>query len=223
MKVFLKIPINHSLARIVRPEPVAHKHFHAAPRRRIGFSTLEFAPEAGQQLTQARFLNRQVQPDQRERRDFRAEHRRRAERPDHFVVAHVNDPHISLLPGAIAGDRQNYVRIDGRNAQIDDLKTGLGITPGQQGLQITRRGEWRLRFPARGGLAQNKNTIGACGLRRLHHKWTGPARQLRREKSQAETFVVDQKILAAHADGFKKIRGITVARQTQSRLDSTDQ
>ena len=41
---------------------------------------------------------------------------------DHFVIAHVYNPKIALMPGAFPGDRKDDMRIDCRDAEVDYLK-----------------------------------------------------------------------------------------------------
>jgi hypothetical protein len=63
---------------------------------------------------------------------------------------------------------------------------------------------WTARAPAAATspVGQRHNPKFLC----FHHDRPGPARQLRREKSHAEVFVVDQKIFSAAADYLKKSR-----------------
>jgi len=118
--------IHHFFARIVRPLAVSDKHFHPAPGG-VGIFPLQFAAKLNQQLADARLLNRKVQPDKTQRRGFLAENRRGAKRPHHFVVAHVDDPQVALGPRAVAGNGQNDVRVDGRDARVDDFETRVRI------------------------------------------------------------------------------------------------
>ena len=111
--------------------------------------------------------------DQPARQRLRAEHGRRAERPDHFVVAHINDPEIAVVPGALAGDGQNDVRVDGGDAQVDDLKFFSGEPLAQQHLQVTARAVGRLRIAHRGGFAENKNADGVRRFDRRNQKRSG--------------------------------------------------
>ena len=165
---------------------------------------MQFAADVHQQLADARFLDRKIQPHKSERRCLRSEKRRRAERPDHFVVTHVDYPQIAVGMGAIAGNGQNDMRVDSRNSEINDLKVRVRKPLVQQRFQITRRGVRRLRLSSRGRLSQYKNAVCVGGFPGRHHDGSGPARQLRRKESQAEIFIVDQKILLADANFFKE-------------------
>src|SRR5208282_4902685 len=124
----------------------------------------ESAAKAYQQLTQPCFLDREVEPDDFEGRRLGAKNGGGTERSDHFVVAHVDDPKVAVETGAIAGDGQDDVRVDGRDAQVDDLKMGFGVTRGQQGLQVTARAIGRFRIAHRGGLAQDEYAAGVDGF-----------------------------------------------------------
>jgi hypothetical protein len=61
--------------------------------------------------------------------------------------------HKSPSCRAIAGDGQDNVRINGRDAGVDDLEMRPGISRVQQGFEITTRAIGRLRVANRRGFS----------------------------------------------------------------------
>ena len=92
---------------------------------------------------------KQRRPDQRQWRCLATEYGARAERADHFVVAHVNHPDVALCQGAIAGDWQNGVRVDGRHGGVDHFKVHPGIPQAQHCLEHAGQPESRSRISVR--------------------------------------------------------------------------
>ena len=110
------------------------------------------------------------------------------------------------------------MRVDGGDAQIDNLKMRLRITRRQQGFQVTARAVGRLRITHRGGLAQDENSVGVGGLVYRHADRSQTARQLRRKKPEAEGFVVNEILAVADGDFLEQPRIVAVAAQSQSDL-----
>ena len=129
---------------------------------------LKLARQGRDQLSDPGLLHRQTQPDQPPGRRFGPEDGRRAERPDHFVVAHVNDPKVALMARALAGDGENDVRVDGGDGHVDNLEVFVGVSFAQEHFQITSRAVSGFRISLRGGFSQNEDAVSVGGLAGLH-------------------------------------------------------
>src|SRR5436309_60905 len=116
MQISLKVPIDDVFGFALRRNLILKEHLHAAPGSILGFAT-ELAHAGCRQLPDARAFQREIQSGSRERWSARTENGGRAERSDHFVVAHVDNPNVSLLPRAILRHGQNDMRIDGGDTE----------------------------------------------------------------------------------------------------------
>src|ERR1039458_1715170 len=91
----------------MQSSPVSNRHFSISTSRQLsGSQPSLFAPcetmstPRTMTLVQSTGLISHIV----ERRRLGAEYGGSSERSDHFIVAHVNDPQVAILPGAITGD-----------------------------------------------------------------------------------------------------------------------
>ena len=168
-------------------------------------------------------VDREIEPDQTEGQRLGAKYGRRAEGTDHFIVAHVHNPEITVMPGAFTRDGQDDVRVDGGDAQVDHLKFFPRKSLAQQHIHVTARAICRLRIAHGCGFAEDKNTdcIRRFGCRK--NERNRPARQLRREKSQCEILIVNEIIFVTNLDFFEEPGRISVTGQPQSGFHSAEQ
>src|SRR5206468_5311617 len=75
-------------------------------------------------------------PNQSQPRRLGAEDGRRAEGSLHFIISHVNDPQIALVPGALARNRENGMRVDRGHGRANDVKARAGEALAKQNFQI---------------------------------------------------------------------------------------
>src|SRR5271170_6864359 len=101
---------------------VLQEHGHSAPLALIEWPLLSVANEVSQRLSDASGLQGHTGPDHSQARGLRSENCAGAIRPHDLVVAHVDDPEIAVLRGAIPGNGEDDVGIDGRHSSIDNLK-----------------------------------------------------------------------------------------------------
>ena len=138
----------------------------------------------------------QVGANQRKWWSLLAEDRAGAKRSDHFIVAHVNYPNIGTRGGAITGNGENDVGINGGHRRIHDLEVRAGMAQFQHGLQHSRQPETRLRIAQRGRFAKNDNAngVGAFDLGKANgFRYSGHGRT---EKAPAKPVVLNQNFLS---------------------------
>ena len=126
------------------------------------------------------------------------------------------------MRGALAGDGQDDMRIDGGEGDIDDFKLPLRILFPQQHLQITRGREAGGGIAHRGGLAQDKNTERAGRLVNRKPDRIRTAHDLPGEKPKSEILVLHVAILAADVDALEKLRIVTITAKPQGDLQQAE-
>ena len=87
---------------------------------------LQAANQAFQRLADASALECHAGPNHGQVGGLRAEHGARPIRTHNLVVAHVDDPKVAVLRGAIPGDGEDNVGIDGGHGRVDDFKMFIG-------------------------------------------------------------------------------------------------
>ena len=157
----------------------------------------------------------QAHTDIRPGRRLRPKNTGRAKRADHFIVAHVENPKVALAAGALPGNGDNGVGIDGGDGHVDDLEMERRKTVAQQRLEIARRAVGGVRVPQGGRFAHDKNPVIVGRFVGLHHAWLGSPDHFGRKKAARETIVIDQEFLAADTRLDEKGSGIAQARQAQ--------
>ena len=164
-----------------------------------------------------------TEPDVGQRRRLPAKNGGRAERADHFVVAHVNDPQIAVVLCALAGDGHDDVRVDGGERDVDDFKIRSRIFFAQQHFEVTTRAEGRFGIAHGGRFAEDENAERAGCLVNRHPDRTGTARVFRRKKTEAEIVVLDEVIFIADPEPVKKTGVVTVAGEPQRKFQCGQQ
>src|SRR6185369_16550737 len=93
---------------IVVPHLLLEEHFHPFPARGItGFA--EAQTDCIEELSYPCRLQCETCADHCPSGRLRPKHRARAERPNDFVVAHVDDPEVTLLIATIVSDLANHM------------------------------------------------------------------------------------------------------------------
>ena len=110
----MRIHFGH--ARIILSHLLVQKHLHASPGRR-SFARLDLTEE----LPDASGFDRGRQSNKGAAGHLLAEDRARAEGADHFIVAHVNHPQITIECAAVMRDVADHVRVDRGDRDIDDF------------------------------------------------------------------------------------------------------
>ena len=123
--------IHDAQARGVAADLITQKHLHSLPAGSSGIGFLELLCDIEHQLAEAQPSQLQLRPNQPKRRRLGAEDGDCAEWPDHLIVAHVNEPKVALVPGALLGDGQDGVGINRGDAGVDDFKLCLRVALGQ--------------------------------------------------------------------------------------------
>ena len=168
-------------------------------------------------------LQSKCQPDLPQRGRFCPENRCRAERSDHLIVAHVKQPHVPFVPGALLRDGQNGVGIDGGHRHANDLEVRLGKPLPQQHLEIAAESERGRGIPQRRRLAQQKDPIAARWFHCPHDNRCRAAGHLRREESKAEPGILDQTIDPVDGGLLKKCGAPARAGDPQQKFHGAEQ
>jgi len=159
----------------------------------------------------------------RSRRRLSPENRGYAERADHLVVAHVNNPQITFMRGALSRDRQDNMRIDRSECHINDFKFCARIFFLQKHFKIAVWRKTLCGISHRGGFSKNKNAKDAWRFVSAKTNRTRVARDLFREKPPTELLVLDEEIFVVDFKTLKKIRVITEAPEAQRNFDDSKQ
>jgi hypothetical protein len=194
------------------------EHLHPTPRRGPRRTATKFPRQRHDPLAGARSLEGEVPADELQRRRLLAENGRGAERADHLVVPHVNDPQVAVMSRALAGDGQDRMRVDRGHRDADDLEPGLRKPFAQERLEVTSHAKRRPRIAQRGGFAEDEDAKRARGFLRVHDHRRRAARGFRRKKPETELVVLDEDFPAADGGSLKKIRGGTVAHEAQDEF-----
>src|SRR5215469_4510751 len=118
VQVLFKVVIDPEPVWIVVSKLMLFKHVQATPCRWGGGMTPSLHQAIHPLAGFCRF-QRDGGANQRYSRHARTEYSAPAKRADDFVVAHVNDPQIALMPGAFTCNGRNHVRIDGGHRHTD--------------------------------------------------------------------------------------------------------
>ena len=117
-----------------------------------------------EQLPDARRFHPDIGPNEPQARRPLLEDGPRAVRPDHLVVAHVDDEQVRLMGGAVAGNLQRHVRVDRRHGRIDDLELHVRIALPQHDFENPAEAERRVRHALRRRTPENEDADRAGGL-----------------------------------------------------------
>ena len=127
----------------------AQEHLHSAPGTIVSAAG-QPARRRLEKLAHPCSLDSQHQPDNGARRSARTEPGAGAEGADHFIVAHVNDPDVAVLGGAVADDGKNDMGVDGGDSGIDDFELSVRKALLEQDFHVATGAECRL-WVAHGG------------------------------------------------------------------------
>jgi hypothetical protein len=163
-EILLKVFINRSKAWIGARNFVFHEHPHSFPRADAGRVPLSYSAQPLEQLSGPGGFQRESGADHGQRRRLISEDSSRAERPDHFVVPHVNHPNIGVSIRAVARQRADDMRVDGGHGGVHDFKLLVGMPQLQHGFQHAGQSEARLRIAISSGFAEDKNPDGSGRL-----------------------------------------------------------
>jgi hypothetical protein len=109
------------------------------------------------------------------------------------------------------------MRVDGRDAEIDDLEFLIGKLFAQEHFEITRCAQRRLRIAHGGGFAENKNALHVRRFLHREFERARPAREFRRKEALREPVVVDEIFFTVgRALNFEKCRIVAIARHAQN-------
>src|SRR5258708_5914935 len=139
MQVLLEVAINSFLERATWSDLIVEEHAHAAPCDCFMVLTAQLAAQLHEPLTGAQSLHRGDQAHHRPGRRLGAKYRRRSKRSNHFIVTHVNNPQVPLMLGALDGDWQDDIRVNGGVRRIGQLEFYWRVLFPQQHLPITAR------------------------------------------------------------------------------------
>src|ERR1051326_8383713 len=184
---------------------------------------MEFSSRCHKQLANAGFLNRSNEFYQRHRWRLESEHCGRPKRTDHLIVAHVNEPHVPFIASAFASDRQNDVRVNGREGNIDNFKVCGRKSLAQKDLQIATCAISRFRIAHCNGFTENKNANGCLRLLRFHSQYAGITRNFFREEPQAEVIILNEIIFIADLELLEKSWGVAIAADAQCNFERSEQ
>jgi hypothetical protein len=168
-------------------------------------------------------LQGEVEANHGQGRSLAAENSCRTERADHLIVAHVNNPNIALMRGALASDGEDHVGVDSGGGGIDDFELSSGKTFAQQHFHVTGRAVGGLRIAHGGGFAEDKNACGVGFFFCRYEERARPAGQGRGKKSQGKGIAVGQEIFPAHLYFAEEAGGITITGPSQAELGHTQE
>ena len=135
----------------------------------------------------------------------------------------VKHPKVAVETGALTGDRQDGMGINGGDGGVDDLKITPGKTPLKQHLQKSRHAERRLGIALRRRLAKHEHAGCAGRLFAAQQCRLRCPRECRRQKAPRELCVLDQRAVFVVRRGDKKRSGMPVTGQAESALGQPQQ
>lgn len=155
-EVALKVSVYLLQIRGVVPYLSVQEHFHSTPRwwhvlreSRSGRSAHEL-PNSG-------FFEPQTGPNRRQLPCQRRKDRSRAEWPYHLVVAQIDDEQIGSQLGTVLGDLAHHVRVDRRDAGVQDSELCLRVEVPKLNFQNPAKTERVVGNALGGGRSQEDN------------------------------------------------------------------
>ena len=143
LQVLAKMLMHVLQSWIISAHLLFEKHLHPAPLARSARA------ERRQQLHDAKLFQPQRRANEREARSLPPENRPTAEGADDFVIAHVDDPHITFERRAVAGDFADDVRVNRGHGHVDDLELIAREFQFEHRLHQARQTKRRLRIAHR--------------------------------------------------------------------------
>ena len=135
-EIALEAVADDTKRRVIFTNLLIEEHLHTTPFAPAGWSFPETRNPAFDQLTDPRGL--ESKGGASNRLGARAPNTGPAKWTHYFIVAHVDDPNISLARSAIAGDLPDSVGIDASHPHVNDFELLFGKAPGQQGIKHSR-------------------------------------------------------------------------------------
>ena len=127
------------------------------------------------------------------------------------------------MRGAFPGNRQDDMRVDGREGDVNHLKLFFRILFAQQHFEIPIGGETFSRIAHCGRLTQNKNPKCAWRFVGAKPHRTGIAHDFPGEESPAEILVLHEKFFAADIDLLEESGIVTIAAKPQRQFQQPKQ
>jgi hypothetical protein len=182
-----------------------------------GFST-EAITQVIEQLTEPELFEGKARTNERPAGGLGAENSSGAKGPYYFVVAHVDNPDVSLPWGKVARNVTDDVGIDGGDTGVDDFEIRARIATFKEQREHTCETIGGLRVAHGCGFAQDKDARGIDGLFGREEKGVRRTGEAGREEALCEALVVDKDLPAI--DGFAdgKTGWIAVADESQHYL-----
>ena len=222
IQVACEIFVGPQPLRVVVRQRVFVEHVDPIPRWRSRGCSAEAGHQLIHELPHPGGLEGQNGSDQAETGRLFPEDSGCPVRTDHFVVAHVYDPQIPVVPGAFPGDGEKHMGVDRGHRHADHLEFGLRIPDLEQSLQIAAHPEGWIRVPIGGGFAEEENPVSPRRLRHGHPAAQRFPGQSRREKPAGEFFVGYEKFLAVDCAGEKQAGWVAVAGQAQAEFQPAE-
>src|SRR5207245_11619903 len=126
------------------------------------------------------------------------------------------------MPGALTGDRQNDVRVDGGEGDVDHFEASFRKSFPQEHVQVTAGSERRLRIAHGRGFSEDKNAVCTRRFMNFHPDRTGIASDFRRKEPKAEVVILNEEVLILYPKPLEKGGGITIARKAQGKFQSKE-
>jgi len=179
---------------------------------------LRRSPKRVEQLAEPGRFQRQSGADPWQRRRLIAKDRPRAERPDDFIVPHVDHPNVPVGLLAAAGQGQDDVRIDAGHGGVNHFKLLVGMTQAKDNVQHAGQTEAWLRVAVGSRLAKNKNAD--CAGRFVSRNGNGLRKPgfASAEETPAELIVLPLCFLAVIGRREKKRSWVPESAQTQAKF-----
>ena len=163
-EVVSKMGVDALHAGVICSDGVLHEHGHAAPLRQALSGSADPPGCRLKQLTYPGRPDGDSPTDQGETWRMALEHSGRPEWSDHFIVAHVDDEQVRVMPGALARDGQHNVGVDARHGGVDDLPFHVGVGVLEHDAQNAVECKRRRRHSLGCRSPQDKDPIGVVAL-----------------------------------------------------------
>src|SRR5260221_5637764 len=212
-EVLLKVRVNPRHAGVILPDLIVDEHGHALPFPLLCGDFGQAAQRTGEQLSDSSAPESDARPNHSQSQGLPAEDGAASEWAYPLVVAHINHPDVPLLASAIAGDRQDDIRVDSRHGNVDHFDFGSGIPVSEEHLQHPRETKLGFRIAVSSGFAKNKDPASPRQLKNWELDWPGRPGQYGAKKPPTESLVFGENRSAVNLPPQKKRSGIASADQ----------
>ena len=217
IQIFAEVLMHPRHARIIALHLLLEKHLHAAPLHGAARA------EGTEPLHEAKLLHPQRRANKTQSRHLLPKHRAAAERSHHFVVAHVDDPHVAFQRPAVLRDFADDVRVDRGHGHVDDLELVAGKFQFEHRLQHPRQPKGRLRVPHGGRLAEDEDADRAGRLARREDHGLWGAGQAGGKKALAEVRIIREHLATVQPLLQEERRRMSHAREAQEKFHHRQQ